>query len=144
MGIISIANILLLNHIIMKKFIFSLLGVLVLPTFAFALGQTSNTINSTFFNSFIAFIKRMIGVIPPILVGIAGLVFMFEILRFIFAGKDGDAKEKDTIRKHLMWSLVALAVLISFWGIVGTLIKVFGLQTGEKVMDTDIPGVQLL
>jgi heme O synthase-like polyprenyltransferase len=129
----------------MKKFIFSLLGVLILPAFTFAagtLGTTTTTgVDSTFIDNFVLFLQKMIRQAPAILVGIAGLVFMYEVLKFILTAKDGKAEEKEQNRKHLMYSLVALAVLISFWGIVGFMLRFFGLSSGDNVTQSDIPKV---
>jgi ABC-type amino acid transport system permease subunit len=117
----------------------SMVAGFMLPV-AFAFAQTLNT---GFVFDLFDFVKDILSEIPPILVAIAGVVFMFEVVRYIFAGKDGKAEEKETIRKHIMWSLVALVVLLTFWGITRAISNTLGLSRGEAIGDRQIPTVKI-
>jgi hypothetical protein len=50
-------------------------------------------------------------------------------------------EEKGKIRSHIIWSLVALVVLLGFWGIVGLISDAFGIDQGRSVTEGDIPRV---
>lgn len=99
--------------------------------------------SGSFVERFFVFFRNVLVAIPPILVAIAGVVFMFEVIRFIFLGKDGKAEEKDKIKTHILYSLIALVVLLGFWGIVGMISKLIGIRTGESVSGGDIPRVYI-
>jgi len=51
----------------------------------------------------------------PVLGGIALLLFLVSVIRYIY--KSGDAHSKGGERQAIMWGLVALFVLFSLWGI---------------------------
>lgn len=97
----------------------------------------------SFVDNILNFIRNLLFRLPPILVALAGVVFMFEVIRFIFAGMNGKAEEKDKIRTHMIMSLVALVVLLGFWGIVGIISNMLGIRPGASVTTSGIPGVQL-
>lgn len=99
--------------------------------------------SGSFVERFFIFFRNVLVAIPPILVAVAGVVFMFEVIRFIFLGKDGKAEEKDKIKTHILYSLIALVVLLGFWGIVGMISKLIGVRTGESVSAGDIPRVYI-
>ncbi len=124
---------------------FAWLGALLAIIIPGSLIFAQNTGNIVYSTSFIArwlqFFKELLGSLPGILVALAGVVFMVEIVRFILVGKDGKVEEKESIRKHIMWSLVALVVLISFWGIVRLIAGTVGIKTGENLGSGDIPKV---
>lgn len=123
----------------------ALLAIIIPGSLIFA-QQTGNTGNIVYSTSFIAkwiqFFKELLQSLPGILVALAGVVFMIEVLRFIFTGKDGKVEEKDKIKSHIMWSLVALFVLISFWGIVRLIAGTVGIKTGDNIKSGDIPKVE--
>ncbi|GMU74397.1 MAG: hypothetical protein AMXMBFR44_5940 [Candidatus Campbellbacteria bacterium] len=81
----------------------------VTPAFAFAqLGNIENIVEA---------IGNLVRLATPIVVGLALLAFFWGLVKFIFSAGDEDAR-KDA--KHLMiWSVVALFVMISIVGIIG-------------------------
>ena len=138
------------NYLHMKKtFILKATGIIsafMLPV-AFAHAQSGIiNYNDSFVQRIVIFLENFLIDIPPILVALAGVVFMFEVVRYIFAGKSGDAKEKDEIRKHMMWSLIALVVLLTFWGIVRMIAGSLALDIGTRnssIEINQIPSVKL-
>jgi len=57
----------------------------------------------------------LINLAVPVLGGIALLLFLFSVVRYI--AKAGDSHGKSEEQKAMMWGLVALFVLFSIWGI---------------------------
>lgn len=60
----------------------------------------------------------------PLLIVIATIIFMVGILRYVTAG--GDEEKIKAGRNMLIFGIVALAVMISMWGLVKILIDTFG------------------
>lgn len=67
-------------------------------------------------NQLVGFINTVI----PVLGGIALVLFLVSVVRYI--QKAGDAHGKSEEQKAMLWGLVALFVLFSIWGI----LRVFG------------------
>lgn len=91
---------------------------LMLPMFAFAqdLGDTMETIND------------LLSQVIPILMIIATIAFIWGIIKYIFAG--GDEEGVADAKGFMLWSVIALAVMVSVWGIVGVLVDTFGVGGG--------------
>lgn len=90
-----------------------------------------------------SFIQNVLYALPPILVACAGAVFMFYIVKFIWSGHSGDEQAREAARHHVMWSLLALVVLLGFWGIVTVLLNMLGLRAGGTITSAGIPRVQI-
>lgn len=116
-------------------FLFSL----ALPFVTFAQG-TNITYSGSFIDRLLNFIKGFLTALPPIFVAVAGLVFMYSILKFLF---ENDATKKDEDKKWIIYSLIALVVLLGFWSIVTTISNALDITRGDKVTGTEVPGVTL-
>ena len=55
----------------------------------------------------------------PIFVGIAVLVFFWGIIKFI--SNAGDEKAIEEGKQFMIWGMVAIFFIVTFWGIVGIL-----------------------
>ena len=66
----------------------------------------------------------------PIAVALAILFFFYQMAMFIL--KDGDEKEKH--KTKMLWGVIAIAVMVSIWGLVSVLQNVFGV--GEESAGT--------
>ena len=97
-------------------------------------------LDTTHVTGLFRFFSTILGMIPPILVAVAGVVFMFNIVKFIFEG-NAEAKEKE--KKAILLSLVALVVLLGFWAIVGVISRTLGINTNRNISTNDIPQVVL-
>jgi hypothetical protein len=75
----------------------------------------------------------LLNLLLPVLVGIAILAFVWGIIMFI--RDSGDAKSHGDGRKFLIWSVIALTVLVSFMAI----IKLFSDDFGFTYPTTGIP-----
>jgi hypothetical protein len=132
-------------------------GVALPVAMVFAQGNTGNpfistpptvagnfaTYNGSFIQRAFDFVRSVLFALPPILVAIAGVIFMVSIIQFIWKGKEGDAAAQTTARNHVMYSLLALVILLGFWGMVGIISNIIGVTPGSSVTGGAIPKVQL-
>ncbi len=76
--------------------------------------------------------------IIPILVGIAVVYFMLGVLKYVRAGGDETAR---TEGRHMMiFGIIAIAVMVSIWGLVNFLRNSFGLS-GDQTLQGGLPQV---
>jgi len=96
----------------------TLAATLGMPMLAFAqdLNNTLETIND------------LLSQVIPILMIIATIAFIWGIIKYIMAG--GDEEGVQTAKGYMLWSIIALAVMVSVWGIVGVLVDTFGVGGG--------------
>jgi len=74
-------------------------------------GQTSTDGLDRLLNQVDTLITRLI----PTLIALAVLLFLWGILKYVFAKSDAD---KTTARTFMLWGIVALFVMVSVWGLV--------------------------
>lgn len=72
------------------------------------------------FSDFIDLILSLIGMLLPVVAGLALLAFFWGLAKFI-ARVGGDEKAVSEGKSLMVWGLIALFVLISIWGILGFL-----------------------
>ena len=124
----SNSNVILLKHLLalgtehnMKKILTgALLAVATLPFVVLAQGDFSNV--DTALDTLITWIGRLI----PFLLLLATLYFFWGLTKFIL--KAGNEEAQGEAKQIMIWGVVALFVLISFWGLVGFLSNTFGLD----------------
>ena len=73
--------------------------------------------------------------IIPILVTVALVFLVWGVVKFFIINADEEAKRTQG-KQFMIWGIVALAVIVSIWGIVNILGSTFGLETGV------LPGVR--
>ena len=110
-------------NIIKKTTLLNILGFIVtlipIMTFAQSGGQSVNAI--------IKLIQFVIKSLFPILVSVAGIVFMYQVVRYIMVQ---DVKQRDQYRKGIISNLLILVVLLGFWSIIAVASNTFGLTIG--------------
>jgi len=114
----------------MKKFLIPSVIALT-PTLAFAqgLGNIETLLES---------IGRLVDLALPIVVGIALLGFFWGLVKFIFAA--GDEVDAEKGKSLMIWSVVALFVMVSVWGLVRFIGSALNIEQGEN--SGNIPTVQ--
>ena len=114
----------------MKKYI---LGVFLLsPISVFAqtgLSLAGNTV---------AQVSAIVAQLVPLLVSIAVLLFLWGIVKFI--ANVGDEEGRKAGKSLMIWGMVGLFVMISFWGIIGYVQQSLGL-VGQPVITGGAPVV---
>lgn len=116
----------------MKKFLITA-GAVLAPFAAFA-----QNINTQYVGSVMGFFQTILGWIIPVLITIAVIVFFYEIITYIMATPE-KKKEK---RPGLLWSILALFIMISIFGIVAILQRLTGTQGVHVLNSNSIPTVQ--
>ncbi len=116
----------------MKKIILSLVAPFV-PAIAFAQGQ----VNQTYVTSIVNLLQYVVQKIFPLLTIIAVGFFFWELISYIRA----TAEEKAKTRSGLLYSILALFIMLSFFGIVKLLQQVTGVTGGGVIESQDIPQV---
>lgn len=79
-------------------------------------------------------IKDILNAVVPALMILAFVVFLWGVVKFIFAGGD-ETKRKDA-KHYIVYGLVGLAVMVAVWGIINIVAETFGVETGGAI---DIP-----
>jgi hypothetical protein len=77
----------------------------------------------------------------PMLLGLAVLVFLWGIVKFIANASDPEARSGGI--QHMVWGMIGLFVMVGFWGIIGYMQESFKL-TGETVITTPAPVVNVV
>lgn len=110
----------------MKKFIIAALAVAPLAASAQSLGNLQTLLQS---------IGNLVNLALPIVVALALLAFFWGLVQYIFGG----AAKKDDAKTFMIWSIVALFVMVSVWGIVRFIGNAFGIDQGGSA---PVPTVQ--
>ena len=74
-------------------------------------------------NNSLDVIANLLNDVIPILMVLATIVFIIGIIKYIMAGGDEDGVS--SAKWYMLWSIIALFVMVSVWGIVGILIDTF-------------------
>lgn len=114
----------------MKKKILSLgvLFVLALPAVAFA------AFDSTYISDFIDSIAALLASIPAVLVAAAVVYFLWGLIKFVASGDEEEARKAG--RDRMIHGIIAVAVMVSIWGLIALLQELFGVDVGTVL---DIP-----
>ena len=113
-----------------KRISLATTGYLALPLLAFA-QSGGGGLNTSGLQSTISNLKAYINILIPFIIGLAVLVFIFGLFRYVTAG--GDEEKLKAARKTIIWGIVIIAVMISTWGLVNFLVGAFGLDQGPHV-----------
>lgn len=116
---------------------------------AFAQGQSpiianqdgvavAGTINDSAITGLIASASKIIGMIVPLLVSLAVAAFFFFLVQFIWKGKD-DPKVHESGIKGMGYSVLAIFVMVSIWGIVGLFGNILGIGQGGSSPVPQVP-----
>jgi hypothetical protein len=103
----------------MKK-ILAVGGAWLLPVLTFAqVGQYRPTGG---ISDLLVWFKNLLNALVPILIALAVVWFIWNVFQFVI--KEGDDREK--AKDAMIWGIVAIAVMVSVWGLVAVLTSTFG------------------
>ncbi len=108
-----------------KKFI--PVGLILTPFLAMADANIPQIINDMI---------HYLNLLIPLVIGIAVVVFLFGVVKYITSGAD-ETKRKEA-RSVMIFGIIGIFVMISIWGLVNILISTFNLNTNAPV---NIPAV---
>lgn len=83
------------------------------------------------FEAFLGTLTTWIGLIIPLLISFAVVLFLWGLVKFVMNAEDEGARASG--RQLMIWGIIALFVMIAFWGIVGWLQDSLALGTAETV-----------
>jgi hypothetical protein len=75
----------------------------------------------------------------PILFALATVLFIWGVIKFFFINVDEEAKRAQG-KQFMIWGIVALAVMLSMWGLVNVLRNTFNINTGSILPQVTPPG----
>ena len=117
---------------IMKKFIYAVLSFV--PALALAQGADLGGI-STLVTQFGGIVAQLI----PIMFALAIIYFFWGLIKYIRAA--GDPKAAAEGRSIMIWGVIAIAVMISIYGLVAWLQSSFGVGTQTQLPLPTVPGL---
>jgi uncharacterized membrane protein len=103
----------------MKKIISFLTLVSLFPLSAGAQGSVTD------FKSLMQLFLNLLATFMSLLYAAAFATFFWGIVQYIFNTDDPTARQKGT--QWMVWSVVALFVMVTLWGIIGLLVRTFGI-----------------
>ena len=112
----------------------ALAAVLLLPVVSYAETCTEPGIppdctpaDTTDFKSLVSNITTgILAPLIPLIIGLAVVVFLWGVLRFIVAA--GDVKKREEGRNFIIWGLIGITIMLSIWGLVKILTDTLNLD----------------
>ncbi|PIQ92521.1 MAG: hypothetical protein COV70_00310 [Parcubacteria group bacterium CG11_big_fil_rev_8_21_14_0_20_39_22] len=84
-------------------------------------------------------INDLLNILFPFLVGLAVFIIIFNI--FVYIAQAANEEKRTEARKYVTWSVIAVFIMISIWGILAILVNTFTFS-GADIKSGDIPKVQ--
>lgn len=102
------------------------LGLAIFPGIMYA---QDAEVDFGWFESLIGGLGDLINFTIPVLIAMALLLFIWGLIKFVFAGGDDDSRNEG--KKLMIWGVITLFVIVSVWGIVALLNQITGVDQGE-------------
>jgi len=112
--------------------------VMLMPFLAAAQGTEAEP-NLNFFQSLLLQLGELIKIAVPILVALAVLLFIWGVIKFVFAAENDEARAEG--KKVMTWGIIALFVIVSVWGLVELLQQLSGIGGGAGPDPIPLPGL---
>jgi hypothetical protein len=98
----------------------------------------AGTADLSFVANLIAQVGGIVRLLPPILTGIAVIAFFVYLIRYFLISKDNaDNKKKDL--SGMMYSLLAIFVMVALWGIIAFFGDAIGINPNTTVRSVQLP-----
>lgn len=95
-------------------------------------------VNTTALTQLLSAAQDILSRLVPFAITLAVLVFFWYLISFIWKGASDPGKRSDAL-KGMGWSVVALFVMVSIWGIVGFLGSITGVGQGGSIPVPTVP-----
>lgn len=89
-------------------------------------------VNGTALLSLLSLVQEIVSRLTPLLIGLAVLAFFWFLVQFIWKGGESGEKKESSL-KGMGFSILALFVMVSIWGLVGFLGNLVGVGQGGTV-----------
>ncbi len=116
----------------MKRFVIPALLLAPMVTFAQAFANVE---------TFLADVGALIDTVLPLLMGLAVVGIFWGLMLWVFAAGDADKRKKGV--HYMVLAIVALAVMVSVWGLVNWLVDATGLNVDEVPTVPSLPSGNL-
>jgi len=84
-------------------------------------------VNTSYLSSLINGAKTLLDQLVVFLIALAVVWFIFNVIRYTMTADDED--KKASARSQMIWGIIAIAVIVSVWGLVAILQNIFGVNT---------------
>ena len=105
----------------MKKSIISISSIITFGLPSLVLAAANSTYLSSLFTGGTALLKNIL----VFLIALAVVWFIWNVIRYTMSD---DEEKKGKAKDQMIWGIIAIAVIVSVWGIVGLLQGMFGLS----------------
>lgn len=96
----------------------------------------SNSADLSVVRNLLGQIGGLISMLPPILLGAAVVVFFWNLIKFL-TSKEADGKAKG--KQFMIWSLVAIFIMVALWGIIAFFGDMIGINPTATVQAPQLP-----
>lgn len=103
-----------------------------------AYNRSNNTADLSFVANLLAQIGGLVRMLPPILTGVAVVAFFWFLIRYFLVDADKADKKKDAM-KGMMYSLLAIFVMVALWGILAFFGDAIGINPNTTVRSVQLP-----
>ena len=86
----------------------------------------AQTVNPTYLQSLIGGAKALLDQLVVFLIALAVVWFIWNVIRYTMSS---DEEKKGAAKSQMIWGIVAIAVIVSVWGLVTILQGIFGVNT---------------
>jgi hypothetical protein len=110
---------------------FGLGGVGILPPALapLAVAPSCSLLGNPTFQDLMCYITRIINdAVIPVIFAVATALFVWGAVKFFLINADEEKKRQEG-KQFMLWGIIALAVMLTIWGLVGILGDTFGLNT---------------
>ncbi len=83
--------------------------------------------------------QTIVSRLVPFLIGVAVLAFFWFLITFIVKGKESPDEQKKSLA-GMGYSILAIFVMVSVWGIIGFFGSIFGIGQGGSMPGFKLPG----
>ena len=83
--------------------------------------------------------QTLVSRLVPFLIGVAVLAFFWFLITFIVKGQSSPEEQKKSLA-GMGYSILALFVMVSIWGIIGFFGSIFGISQGGSMPGFKLPG----
>ncbi len=116
----------------MKKLVYAILAFS--PVMALAAFDASGNLQGL-----LDFISLAVAQLIPIMFGLAIIYFFWGLIVFLRAS--GDPKAQEAGRNQMIWGVIAIAVMVSVYGLVVWLQDLFGVDQLDTIDIPTVPGL---
>ena len=95
--------------------------VAAMPFLAFA-----QQVNTNYLASMIGGAKNLLDQLVVFLIALAVVWFIWNVIKYTMSS---DEEAKGKAKSQMIWGIIAIAVIVSVWGLVGLLQNIFGVNT---------------